>query len=205
MDELQLYGKEGLFHNIVKQSAIMDGRYGVIEKGGDLNLNNVLSGIEFPESAYPGVFCLPPISAIKEVSVQQATWECFYFRLFFMCTTESTGDNQLKGRIPETNTSSHKVNMDWNDMKVVAMNFINALEQLQRNPEIRGKFRLGQKEPWKIVRLSRVNNPVLSGVMLQFEGELSVPCEFTDININNSEVLAGIINGIAAPHATHFH
>lgn len=207
MDELQLYGTDGLFHNIVKASAIMAGRYGVIIKGGDLNLNNVLSGIEFPTpgDTYPGVFCLPPVSAIKEVSVQQATWECFYFRLFFMCITDYTGDNQFKSRIPETNTSSHKVNMDWSDMKVVAMNFMNALEQLQRDPAVRGNFRLGQKEPWKIIRISRVNNPNLSGVMLQFEGELSVPCEFTDINITNSEVLSGIITGIAAPHPTHYH
>lgn len=205
MDELQLYGNDGLFHNIVKKSDIMAGRYGVIVKGGDLNLNNVLSGIEFPTATYPAVFCLPPVSVVKEVSVQRATWECFYFRLFFMCTSESTGDNQLKSRDPATNTSLHKVNMDWSDMKTVALNFMNALEKLQANAALRGNFRLGQKEPWKIIRLSKVNNANLSGVMLQFEGELSVACEFTDIDITNSEVLASILDGIAAPHPTHYH
>lgn len=204
MDELQLYGKEGLFHQVVKKSAIMNGRYGVLIKGGDLNLNNVLSGIELPApgDTYPGVFCLPPISIIKEASVQQAQWECFYFHLFFLCTTGYTGDNQVKDPDPGTNASMHKVNMDWSDMKDVAFNFMNALEKLQ--PKLRNIFRLGQKEPWKIIRLSKLQNTNLSGVLLQFQGELPVACEFTDIDLSGN-ALTDIINDVAPPHEKHFH
>jgi hypothetical protein len=205
MDEIQLYGKEGLFHQVVKKSAIMNGRYGVIVKGGDLNLNNVLTGIELPApgDTYPGVFCLPPISVIKEASVQQAQWECFYFQLLFLCTTGYTGDNQIKAPDPSTNTSLHRVNMDWSDMKAVAFSFMNTLERLQ--VKLRNQFRLGQKEPWKIIRLSKLQNANLSGVLLQFQGELPVGCEFADIDLSDSSVLTEIIDGIAPTHEKHFH
>lgn len=196
MDELQLYGKEGLFHQVVKRSAVFNGRYGVLKKGGDLNLNNVLSGIELPApgDTYPGVFCLPPQSTING-TLQNGDWECFYFRLFFLCTTGYTGDNQIKEPDPSTNTSLHTVAMDWSDMKGLALGFMNALEKLQKNPALRSEFRLGQKEPWKIFRLSNLQNANVSGVMLQFEGQINVPCEFTDINID----------GINTLLPSHFH
>jgi hypothetical protein len=195
LDELQLYGIDGLFHNLVKKSSVFNGRYGVLLKGGDLNLNNVLSGIEFPKETYPGVFCLPPVSVIKEATVQQAPWECFYFRLFFLCTTEYTGDNQFKFRDPSTNTSMHKVNIDWSDMKGLCLSFMNALETLQKLPALRNSFRLGQKDEWKIFRLSKLQNANLSGVMIQFEAQIAVSCEFTDINIDGIDTLL----------PTHFH
>ena len=186
MDELQLYGNNGLFHNIVKASSVFNGRYGVLPKGGyDLNLNNILSGIEFPKEKYPGVFCMPPISTLP-ASVQQASWECFYFRLFFLCTTFATGDNKTKSPDPNTNTSLHTIPMDWSDMKGLCLGFMNALEKLQ--PKLRSQFRLGQKENWKLIRLSKIQNDNLSGVMIQFEGQLSVPCEFTDINIDGIDI-----------------
>lgn len=181
MDELQLYGKNGLFHNIVKASSVFNGRYGMLIKGGDLNTNNILSGVEFPKDKYPGVFALPPVSTLP-ATVQQASWECFYFRLFFLCTTNYTGDNKIKSPDPNTNTSLHTVPMDWSDMKGLALGFMNALEKLQA--KLRGQFRLGQKENWKIVRLSHLQNNNLSGVMLQFEASIATPCEFTDINID---------------------
>jgi hypothetical protein len=203
MDELQLYGDEGLFHQVVKQSAVFNGRYGVLPKGGtDLNLNNILSGIEFPKEKYPGVFCVPPLSELP-ATVQQAPWECFYFRIFFLCTTNSTGDNKIKSPDPSTNTSLHTVPMDWSDMKTLALNFMNALEKIQK-PLIK-QFRLKQREPWKIVRLSKVQNDNLSGVMLQFQGEISTPCAFTDIDIDGTGIMEEIIAGIAPAHETHFH
>jgi hypothetical protein len=202
MDELQLYGKDGLFHNVVNKSAVFAGRYGVLPKGGgDLNQNNILAGIEFPKAKYPGVFCLPPVSQLP-ATVQQAQWECFTFRLFFLCTTHNTGDNQIKSPDPSTNTSLHTVPMDWSDMKTLALNFMNALEKLQM--KIIKEFRLKQNEPWRIVRLSNVQNDNLSGVMLQFLGEIATPCEFNDIPYD-TETLNEIIAGMAPPHQTHFH
>lgn len=193
LDELQLYGTDGLFHSIVKQSKVFAGRYGVLPKGGaDLNLNNILSGIEFPKDKYPGVFCLPPISSLP-ATVQQAEWECFYFRLFFMCTTGYTGDNQIKFKDPNTNTSLHTVPMDWADMKNLALGFMNALEKIQK--KLLNQFFLNQKGEWKMVRLTKVQNDNLSGVMIQFEASIAVSCDFTDINID----------GINTDLTAHFH
>lgn len=187
MDELQIYGKDGLFHNVVKQSEVFSGRYGVLPKGGqDLNLNNILTGIEFPEATYPGVFCVPPLSELQS-TVQQGAWECFYFRLFFLCTTHYTGDNKIKSPDPSTNTSLHTIPMDWSDMKGLALSFMNALEIIQKS--LRAQFRLRQSGKWKIVRLSGIQNAKLSGVMLQFEVELATSCEFTDININQISIV----------------
>ena len=196
MIELQLYGTDGLFHNIVKKSAVFDGRYAPLVKGGDLNTNNILSGVEFPKEKYPGVFALPPTSAIKDATTKNAAWECFYFRLFFLCRTNNTGDNQIKSPDPNTNTSLHTVPMDWNDMKNLALNFMNALEVVQM--KLRGQFRLGQRESWKIIRVSHVQNDNLSGVMLQFEGELAMSCTFTDIDTS-------AIDLTFPEHPTHFH
>lgn len=196
MDELQIYGPDGLFHNIVKQSAVFDSRYGVLPKGGqDLNLNNILAGIEFPKAKYPGVFCVPPLSELP-ATVQQAAWECFYFRLFFLCTTGYAGDNKIKSPDPSTNTSLHTVPMDWNDMKNLALGFMNALEKIQKS--IITQFRLKQSGKWKIVRLTKLQNDNLSGVMLQFEAELATSCEFTDIDITAIELPTVV-------HEKHFH
>lgn len=195
MTELQLYGTDGLFHNTVKQMPIFSDRYGVLQKGGDLNTNNILSGVEFPKDKYPGVFCLPPTSTIP-TTLQQGQWECFYFRLFFLCTTNYTGDNQIKSPDPNTNTSLHKVNMDWNDMKNMALAFMHGLEKVQTR--LRGQFRLGQKEPWKIIRVSKLQNDNLSGVMLQFEAQIAAACAFPDINADAIELTF-------PEHQTHFH
>lgn len=196
MTELQVYGNDGLFHNIVKESSIINGRYAVLEKGAnDLNLNNLLNNIELPKEKYPGVFCLPPVSELPG-PVAQAQWECFYIRLLFLCSTGYTGDNQFKTRQVDTNTSTHTIAMDWADMKLVALGFKNALEKIQKN--LRTEFHVKQGSPWRITRVSRTQNDQLSGVMAQFECELATSCEFSDINLSGIQ-LPGVI------HPQHFH
>jgi hypothetical protein len=78
--------------------------------------------------------------------------------------------------------------MDWSDMKGLALSFMNALEIIQKS--LRAQFRLKQSGKWKIVRLTKIQNANLSGVMLQFEAEISTSCEFTDIDIDqiNTEI-----------------
>lgn len=196
MYEYQLYGTDGLFHNVVKQMPVFNGRYAVLPKGGiDLNMNNLISALELPVAKYPGVFCLPPISELP-ATVQGGQWECFYFRMLFLCTTGYTGDNKLKTPDPTTNTSLHTVPMDWNDMKNLALSFLNAIEKLQ--VKARGVFRLKQREEWRISRLTKVQNDNLSGVIVQFSLEIAAPCEFTDVDVN-------AIDLTFPDHQTHFH
>lgn len=199
MTELFIYGTNGLFHNIVKQSAIMNGRYAVLEKGPfDLNLNNLLSGLDIPGDKYPIVACLPPASDVPGTLQGSDAWEIFQFRLLFLCRTYMTGDNQIKLPDFNTNSSLHRIAQDWADMKNAALGFMNALEQLQRKPALRGAFRLAQRPMWRIARVSSKLNDNLSGVLLLFSGELATPCEFTDINISSIEIPTD-------NHPQHFH
>lgn len=182
MNEYQIYGKEGLFHNVTKASTIMNGRYAVLAKGGgDLNRNNILTDLDLPKDKYPGVFCLPPVSDIA--TVQQASWETFSFRLLFLCTLHYTGDNKIKSPDFNTNSSLHKLEMDWSDMKDVALSFMNALERLK----LPG-FRMGQQGTRRIIRVSDMQNDRVSGVMIMFTAAIAVECVFTDINIDNVPV-----------------
>lgn len=195
MTEFQLYDKDGLFHNVVKQSAIMAGRYAVLPKGAhDLNLNNLLSTLDLPKDKYPGVFCLPPVSELP--ATVQGSWEVFHFRLLFLCTTHSTGDNKIKKPDFNTNSSLHTISMDWNDMKNMALEFLNALEQVQR--KVLNEFRLGQNREWRIIRISAVQNDNVSGAMLFFPCSLATTCTYSDINIDAIEIPV-------TDHQTHFH
>lgn len=196
MTEFQLYDKDGLFHNIVKQSAILNGRYAVLPKGAhDLNLNNLLSSLDLPKDKFPGAFLLPPVSELP-ATVQQGAWETFNFRILFLCTTSYTGDNKIKKRDQNTNSSLHTISMDWNDMKGMALEFMNALEKIQR--KVISQFRLAQRGDWRIIRISGVQNDNVSGVMIMFQGAIATTCTFSDININAIQIPV-------ADHTKHFH
>ena len=197
MTELQLYGKDSLFHNIVKQMPLMNGRYAVLEKGAhDLNMNNLLSGLDLPKEKYPGVFCLPPVSELPCTLQSSKSWEDFNFRLLFLCKTYTTGDNKIKSPDPSTNSSLHTIAMDWMDMKMAALEFMAALEGLQKRT--RGEFRLSQKLPWKIIRVSVKQNDNLSGVLVLFGASIAAPCMLSEINIAAIELPTD-------NHPHHFH
>jgi hypothetical protein len=196
MSEYRIYGKNGLFHQIVKQSAILSGRYAVLPKGSpDLNISSLMSGLDLPvDFKYPGVFCLPPFSEVD--SAQAGTWQSFQFRLLFVTTSDYTGDNQLKTPDWLTNTSSHTVDQDWSDMNNLALEFINALEKLYRS--YREFFRLDQKNNYRVIRVSKMQNDAVSGVILTLHGSVPSPCEYTDINLD--EVIMP-----DETHENHFH
>lgn len=196
MTELQIIDKDGLFHNIAKQSAIINGRYAVLAKGSqDLNMNNLLSGLDLPKDKYPGIFCLPPVSELP-CTLQGGQWETFSFRVLFLTTTNYTGDNQIKSPDFNTNTSLHTIAQDWYDMKTVAFGFMNALESVQK--QLRGQFRLSQQSTWRFARVSAQQNDVLSGVLAMFSVSLAADCVYEDINISAIELPAAI-------HPQHFH
>lgn len=175
MTEFQIYGKDGLFHSIVKASKIMNGRYAVLPHGGmDLNMNNVISGIDFPKSKYPGVFCLTPMSAFTQSSVI-GQWESYNFTLLFVTTTHNTGDNKLKKPDPATNSSLHTSPMDWSDMHQVMLGFMTSLETSGRT--IRPHFRLDQKGQFVVGRFSNKGNDNLSGVWVRFTVSIPAICE----------------------------
>jgi hypothetical protein len=181
MTELQLYGNNGLFHNLVKQSRIMNGRYALLSKGAhDLNLNNLLSNLDLPQDfKYPGVFCLPPVSETEKIN----GFETFNFRLIFACTAEQTGDNQIKYKEPQTNTSLAKTAHDWQDMKNVAFSFLSALTKIQKSTN---DFHLSDSITWRITRFANMQNDNLNGVLLFFSAAIFDKCEYDDIEVNDT-------------------
>jgi hypothetical protein len=186
MNEISIYGKNGLFHNIIKQSRIMNGRYQVLPKGShDLNMNNLLSGLDLPTTQYPGVFCLPPTSDLMDTSA----WETLNFRVLFVCTSEGTGDNQIKYPDHTTNASQVNTAKDWNDMKEVALSFMNALTKIQKSMMPMADWYVGEKGSWRIVRFAQMQNDNLSGVMVMFSMNIFDKCEYGDIEVNDVDLI----------------
>lgn len=186
MTELQTYGIDGLFHNLVKQSRVMAGRYAVLHKGAhDLNMNNLLSTIELPtDFKYPGVFCLPPVS---ESDNPVGGYELFNFRLIFVCTAEQTGDNQIKYKEPFTNTSLVKTAHDWQDMKEVAFSFMSALKKVGKS--VKEFYLSEQSSTIRIARFSNMQNDNLNGVMLFFSAAIFSKCEYSDIEVSDANLV----------------
>lgn len=198
MTEFQVYGEDGLFHSIVKASKIMNGRYAVLPHGAmDLNMNNAISGIEFPKSKYPGVFCLTPMSAFTQSSVI-GQWESYNFTLLFVTTTHNSGNNKLKRPDPSTNSSLHTSPMDWSDMHQVMLGFMTSLETSGRT--IRSHFRLDQKGQFVVGRFSNKNNDNLSGVWVRFTVSIPAICEVSSqwnaVQLPDFETII---------HPEHFH
>lgn len=185
MSEFRVYGKDGLFHNIVKASAILNGRYAVLPKGTiELNTNNLMASLDLPKDGkYPGVFCIPPYSTVESALPSQNNWETFTFRLLFLCTSNYTGDNKLKRRDANTNTGQHRIEMDWSDMKQLAVEFMYAQES--EFSRTRHFYRVAQKDRYRISRVSVMQNDGLSGVVLSFNAQLFMDCVYSDINLDN--------------------
>lgn len=195
MDELFIYDRDkGLFKEILKHSTVIGGRYHLSANYGyDLNTNNLEQYLKDPASGladagqkYPACICITPKSRI--VSINGNKWEEFYFYLYFVCTTNYTGQNKIKSLDPSTNTSSHHVWYDWKDMKECAVNFLELLKKVQKKPvDSNGNtVPLGSifnvdTERADIVRLTKMNNDKISGVGLYFSAfMLADTCNLQD-------------------------
>lgn len=193
MDELFLYDRElGLFKAILNRSTVMGGRYHVSPNSTqDLNADNLAtyindpkSGLSDPAQKYPIAVCVTPRSRYNLINGQR--WEEFWFSIFFLTPSFTTGDHQIKSLNKDTNTSAHHIWYDWQDMKNCADEFLEVLKlQLKRYINVDGK-----DVPLKTLinfdssnavfsRLSKFNNDKLSGVnvlfsMFMFSGECGV-------------------------------
>ncbi|MBL0235031.1 MAG: hypothetical protein IPQ08_15460 [Chitinophagaceae bacterium] len=189
MDELYLYDRDkGLFKKILAKSIVMQGRYHVSPNyGHDLNTTNLDSflkdpknGITEPEQKYPIVVCMPPASVINR---ENDTFdETFLFELFFLCKTHYNGQNRVKMEDKPTGRSGHHVWYDWKDMKEVAIEFLEALKQVQKKYRLKSFMAVDfSKVP--IRRLSKYNNDNISGVGIKLEVQTANNlCELVDYN-----------------------
>ncbi len=172
-----------LFSSILGLSSKIEGRlYWAPQMGLELNsdqLNQVLGSAGVPKK-YPLALLMPPRNSGK-VSAKEARWENVRLTLLFLTTTYYTG-SAIASRNPATNTSLRPVQEDWDDMKVVADDFAKALRKVHDEHRLFASvLRLTNPNayttPISFAGLDRV-----SGVRLDIEVEMFVPCELTDIN-----------------------
>lgn len=195
IQELFLYDRErGLFKEILKQSSIIEGRYHVSHNhANDLNTSNLetfirdpATGLSDPAQKYPICVCITPRS--RYVDFPGGLQEVITFNLYFVCTTYRTGDNKIKNRDADTNTSAHHIWYDWQDMKVCAQSFLEVLRlTLKRKIDIAGQqIALGvyvnvDSKNAIFNRLTKFNNDLLTGVGMSFNVSLSSTiCETAD-------------------------
>lgn len=181
MTELFIYDREkGLFKEILNKSMVMKGHYHVSPNyGKDLDTNNLETFIKDPKNGlvdvpekYPMCVCMTPRS--KEININGHELEQFVFNLYFVTPTFYTSDNQIKSLDKDTNTSSHHIWYDWQDMKRCASNFIDMLRKVISTRIIIN----GESLPLKTLlnidgdviynRLTKFNYDRLSGVSLSF-------------------------------------
>lgn len=175
IDELFLYDRDkGLFKEILKQSKMMQGRYHVSPNyGHDLNTNNLESfikdeayGLSIPTQKYPLTVCMMPASRFVLLNSQK--WEQLFFVIYFLCTAETDGKNQIKKLDKDTNTSGQHTWYDWSDMKQCAADFMEQLKLVIKKKNV-GNIPLKSVlnidfDRANIVRLTKFNNDKLNGV-----------------------------------------
>lgn len=179
IDELFLYDRDkGLFKEILKSSAIIQGRYHVSPNyGTNLNTNNLDEflkddkyGLMTPTQKYPICVCMTPGSRFTKINDQK--WEEFWFSLYFLCTAEQDGTNQIKKLDKASNTSGQHPWYDWSDMKQCAADFIEILKKviykrLAGSVPIKSLLNI-DFERAMITRITKFNNDRLNGVSVTF-------------------------------------
>lgn len=199
IDELIIYGSDNsIFKQICAQLPDIEDRYHVSPNyTDDLNANNLdkfikdpAFGLTYPKIKYPICVCLPPASRL--VDLYGATWEEYNFRLLFLQRTYMDGQNQMRERDLDTNTSARLVERDWNDMKNDAAFFIKMFKAVLKTDvnltvqTVPFKTILNaQINPVPIRRISNANNDRLSGVEVLFTVLLNIDyCETVTIDDN---------------------
>lgn len=209
MQELFIYDRsKGLFKEILNKSLMIEGRYHVSPNmGNDLNTNNLETYISDEKNGlsdlrkYPICLCVTPRS--QYTGANGLSFEEFIFNLYFLCPTFYTGENKIKVPNPDTNTSTHHIWYDWQDMKECAQQFLEVLKQVLRSRTIVigaeevGLRRFLALDDKRVIfnRLTKFLNDRLSGVSLSFVITMSNPvCILTDYSSD--------ISGIVIPPET---
>jgi hypothetical protein len=173
---------ERLFTAILAQSIAVQGRFKLLARNGaELNQDEVQELThEFTnnKAAFPVAAMLTP-RLIGEVGVLNDYKEVA-ITMFFLDTTHYNASGQVKNPVPQTGKSGDDAIDEWDRMGKVALDFVRVLMDVTKpvnNPT--SKFRVRQQR-YFIDPVSYVSSNRLSGVRLQFTGEIFVGCDITD-------------------------
>lgn len=183
MNELELYQ---LIQHILQYSSTIEGRCIVAEGyGNDLNTNNLteiiqdsLGSITTAEK-YPLAVILPPIETIR---TYEEGWSVFKLNLYFLTTTFYDNNSALDSSRINTanNNSNYPICNYWKDMRAVAGDFRRMFNKYNIKNNLLDKIREVQHSTDVYSRVSLKNNDRLSGVSLQFDVEIFMPCTVND-------------------------
>ncbi len=190
MNELDLYE---LIQHILKYSAIIQGRCIVAEGyGNDLNANNLAEiiadslGSITTIKKYPLAVILPPIETVRSYENPDTSgWSTFKLNIYFLTTTFYDNHSALNSSYINTlsNTSNYPICNTWKDMRAVAGDFRRMFNHYIRKNNLLDKVREIQHSIDVYSRVSLKNNDRLSGVSLQFDAEIFMPCTINDYPI----------------------
>lgn len=173
---------ETLFTAILAQSIAVQGRFKLLARSGaELNQDEVQDLIhEFTnqKAAFPVAAMMPP-RLIGEVGSENEYKEVA-ITMFFLDTTHYNSSGQVKNPVAQTGKSADDAVDEWDRMGKVALDFIRVLKDVTKPVNnTASKFRVRQQR-YYIDPVSYVSSNRLSGVRLQFTGEIYVGCEITD-------------------------
>lgn len=166
MDALALYGKDNLFHNILKQSAVFKGHYFISAANGlDINSNNFDSvDQDWTKKQYPLVICMVPKST--ENTTLPTHFETLVFTMVFLKQTY----------IDEGSSTTRKSIIDsWvdcEDMVKAARNFMRVYARvISKSKTLREQVSIVQGDI-DITRVTRISSDRASGAVLVFKLQL---------------------------------
>lgn len=203
MNELMLYA---IIKAILAQSKVIAGRFIVAEGyGADLNTNafndvikDALDNYKPNGKKYPVSVLLPPVELVEKYN---SGWSRFKLEQYFLCTTGFNGTSEIKGINRATNMSEHPIQYDWKDMREVAGDFRVAFTTAIRNAQYLNSISPASDVKDYIRRVSNMGNDRLSGVVVSYEVNVSMPCALADYDNVNAIELPPITN----PHPLHKH
>ncbi len=187
MNELDLYQ---LIQHILKYSTTIEGRCIVAEGyGNDLNTNNLAEiiadslGSITTLQKYPLTVILPPTEMVSSYENPDTSgWSTFKLNLYFLTTTFYDNNSALdSSRINAlNNNSSYPICNNWKDMRSVAGDFRRMFNNYIRKYNLLDKVREVQHSTDIYNRVSLKNNDRLTGISLQFDAEIFMPCSVQD-------------------------
>jgi hypothetical protein len=167
----------GLCFKLIKQCAVLcprvEGRAYVLPKGvADLNSEGlgqlVLDTVNATRNErYPCIVVAPPNGAFSPDVLNRTSVDTHRLTIGFFTTSFVNGDGSVKSPNKNTNTSTHHISDDWNDMLKEAKFFLAILKQAMDGQEVKTINLNSPKDKLDYTAHTNLGDKRLSGVFMQ--------------------------------------
>ena len=182
---------KSLFGAILDVSKVIDGRFHICPYWGQeinkLNIEEIVSWVQpylDTKQKYP-VAILMPFREVGNFQYQNdaspvnaySTWEC---SMAFLAGAYTTGQNQVSGRIQDTNQASHTIPDTWHDMARCAKDFMQVLENGISAQGLQTTLFISANHQQQILEVTSKGNDEVTGVLLRFYLMVFSGCDIED-------------------------